>query len=528
MHLVLSTGLVKDLLTIALYQEYELRWPRITKYYRRHQRGWADSMSLQELRVQAREAMGRVSAKETAQAEIERTFLQRGTAKGDTRLVHNLSVRMHEKVEMWREMVAEADKPKKGRGDGGTKLRLIQNGDRSKGPSTEENLATISKKRRLSFSDDLGIPATTKRRSDDNGDEIPTDLAGWCISASRRTILLPNSASGHVTHTTLNRRRELEDQNTGRLRSLVTGANPQPAISLTTSHISVRHNSVLENDDYTGFRPIQSVINIAHSAVGPTISDSPHTMLRLSRMRENGDNTSALQAGNYSAGSSRSAAVPRTSQIPVVIQEDDAVSPSVILGTSLQTTTKKVQSAFHDVFDPRMSRSTTDENTQPEAGGLSSLELTRPKHIHYPSPPTSPMKSHDHSTSMIQAHVDPFFRDAAFWQPPLKANIPGRKSVKLIIKSGTQLNGLEAFLIACRWIPDAFPTKPPPPRGIVFLDFMDEYGSGWERNLLDAVKELNSERMHIDGPRRTIWVFSRRTEFKDGTNPRNLALHVLT
>ncbi|KAJ3806554.1 hypothetical protein F5876DRAFT_49818, partial [Lentinula aff. lateritia] len=40
-------------------KQYELRWPRITKYFRRHERSWSDCMSLQELRNQAREAMGR-------------------------------------------------------------------------------------------------------------------------------------------------------------------------------------------------------------------------------------------------------------------------------------------------------------------------------------------------------------------------------------------------------------------------------------------------------------------------------------
>ncbi|KAJ4000921.1 hypothetical protein F5050DRAFT_1561801, partial [Lentinula boryana] len=40
-------------------KEYELRWPRITKYFRRHERTWLDCTSLQDLRKQAREAMGR-------------------------------------------------------------------------------------------------------------------------------------------------------------------------------------------------------------------------------------------------------------------------------------------------------------------------------------------------------------------------------------------------------------------------------------------------------------------------------------
>ncbi|KAJ3865146.1 hypothetical protein EV359DRAFT_39465, partial [Lentinula novae-zelandiae] len=40
-------------------KQYELRWPRITKYFRRHERSWSDCMSLQDLRKQAREAMGR-------------------------------------------------------------------------------------------------------------------------------------------------------------------------------------------------------------------------------------------------------------------------------------------------------------------------------------------------------------------------------------------------------------------------------------------------------------------------------------
>ncbi|KAJ4473780.1 hypothetical protein J3R30DRAFT_3257208, partial [Lentinula aciculospora] len=55
-------------------KQYELRWPRITKYFRRHERSWSECMSLQDLRTQAREAVGRVAAKEVARKEAEITF----------------------------------------------------------------------------------------------------------------------------------------------------------------------------------------------------------------------------------------------------------------------------------------------------------------------------------------------------------------------------------------------------------------------------------------------------------------------
>ena len=70
-------------------------------------------MSLQELRKQAREAMGRVAAAEAARKDAETTFIHPNARSGRNAFV-NVNHRpegMRKRVEMWRTRVAAADRP---------------------------------------------------------------------------------------------------------------------------------------------------------------------------------------------------------------------------------------------------------------------------------------------------------------------------------------------------------------------------------------------------------------------------------
>ncbi|KAE9400367.1 hypothetical protein BT96DRAFT_993059 [Gymnopus androsaceus JB14] len=494
-------------------RQYELRWPRITKCFHRSERTWRECMSLQELRVQARDAMGRVAAKDAAREEAEITFNQRGVLEGDSTIEQNMSVKMHERVDKWRAKVAEADKPKR-IGRGGTKGNLVQNGRKG----------SLPKKRRQSYSDDIGISSKKRRSNRDDG--IPANLAGWCVSATSRTLPLLGSTSAHdahTSHTTVRHTRSLDNRTLPGVQSAARGNH--------TSHNATAIPSIGS--------PSRIPTNLAGWCVsvslpGSALHRNAHTFhTTVSRRFENDDGvTGTLPPESVARGRPGSSIGP-TSRIPVDTQPDAAKASGA---TPLQTATNTVQSASHDVSNPTTSQPTTDENTQPGADSstpLSQLDSSHSKR-YYPSPPTSPMKPIEQRapvTAPIQAApVQEFFKGAAFWVPYLKEDIPnhGRYSLKSIVDRDRRFTGVDAFLIACRWNPTKTPAMPIPTRGVVFLDFEDANGPVWERMLLDAVENLRSEWRYNGVPRERvpIWVFSRRSKFKEGINPRDLALRV--
>ncbi|KAF9078049.1 hypothetical protein BDP27DRAFT_1310675 [Rhodocollybia butyracea] len=162
-------------------KQYELRWPRITKYYRNNERSWRDCLSLEDLRIQAREAMGRVASEEAAEREMKNTFKHR---EGDTTTDWGLADRFEERVEMWVDKVAEADKPKRARrGDGKGRTQDTRKA------SLKQIVPPSSKRRKASLHDDSKIESPTKKRKNNDSDEdedIPKNLAGWNLPRPTR------------------------------------------------------------------------------------------------------------------------------------------------------------------------------------------------------------------------------------------------------------------------------------------------------------------------------------------------------
>ncbi|KAJ3968898.1 hypothetical protein EV361DRAFT_829385 [Lentinula raphanica] len=180
-------------------KQYELRWPRITKYYRRHERTWSDCMTLQELREQAREAMGRVAAKEAARREAETTF-KHPDARLDSDVVHRPDD-MFKKVELWRAKVAEADIPKRNRrapSKGGT--------NKGKGKKTSPKKAVLGKRRASVLCDASGAPPR-KRMADEMA--IPSSLAEWSTSLRSLAPLKVSTETHHELGLPLSKGHEL-------------------------------------------------------------------------------------------------------------------------------------------------------------------------------------------------------------------------------------------------------------------------------------------------------------------------------
>ncbi|KAJ3731805.1 hypothetical protein DFJ43DRAFT_1077544 [Lentinula guzmanii] len=396
-------------------KEYELRWPRITKYFRRHERTWLDCTSLQDLRKQAREAMGRVAAKEAARKEAETTF-EYPDVRAEDVSCHRPNG-MRKRVEMWRAKVAEADKPKRSRG-----------GTSKGGSRTSKHI--ILRKRKRSGRDEIGALPRKRKACNGTDEAIPSNLAGWCTTTSRRS------------HPLLD----------------VSGRTLLEAPSF--------------NGGSNGILPPPDNRTVFHSSCSAILRDYADVV------------------------------IPSMEQLPP--KNNGAAAP-------LQPATNTIQSTFHEDIPRKISPSTKDENCQ-----LSAIHLTAPittKMRLYPSPPTSPIQSQQESFKYEAALnapivdsslVDPFFKDALFWVPSLKKSQPSLPSIRPIVESGIRVNGLDAFLGACRWNPRKYnPVQPPPSRGIVFVDLEDE-----------------------DEPRVSIWIFNRRSEVEAGKDPRLQALHV--
>ncbi|KAJ3879815.1 hypothetical protein F5051DRAFT_349554 [Lentinula edodes] len=418
-------------------KQYELRWPRITKYFRRHERSWSDCMSLQELRKQAREAMGRVAAAEAARKDAETTFIHPNARSGRNAFV-NVNHRpegMRKRVEMWRTRVAAADRPKKNQGSG----------EKSSGSLVKQ------RKRERSVHNDFGNSPRKKRvvGNGNGGDNIiPSSLAGWCTTASSRLLLLSEV--------------------------------PGRCVQMETS--------VMLDNSLAGISDDQIVPPVVGTIPGNTVD----------------------------------IVIPLVEHLA---SEDQ--------GVPLQNATNMIQFAIQEDSHSKSSSSSNDENSQPSAPNpptpslakthFSQLESLRSKRKQYPSPPTSPV--HSKRSDERVSSVDLFFKDALFWVPSLKDRQHGLPSVRSIVESGSRANGLEAFLGACRWNPRKYnPVKPPPTRGIVFVDLEDEWGSRWKRNVVDGIRYLERQWTCTDEPRVPIWIFDRRTVFQAGKDVGSQAL----
>lgn len=400
-------------------------------------------MSLQELRKQAREAMGRVAAAEAARKDAETTFIHPNARSGRNAFV-NVNHRpegMRKRVEMWRTRVAAADRPRNNKGSG----------EKSSGSLVKQ------RKRERSVHSDFGASPRKKRVVGNGGDNvIPSSLAGWCTTASSRLLSL----------------------------SEVSGRCVQ------------METSVMLDDSLAGISDDQIVLPVVGTIPGNTVD------------------------------------------IVIPLVEHLASEHKSV---PLQNATNMIQFAIQEDSHSKSSSSSNNENSQPFAPKpptpslakthFSQLESLRSKRRQYPSPPTSPVhsKRSDERVPPTVCKTDPsvdlFFKDALFWVPALKDRQPGLPSVRSIVESGSRATGLEAFLGACRWNPRKYnPVKPPPTRGIVFVDLEDEWGSRWKRNVVDGIRYLECQWTCTDEPRVPIWIFDRRTVFQAGKDVGSQAL----
>ncbi|KIK60331.1 hypothetical protein GYMLUDRAFT_200426 [Collybiopsis luxurians FD-317 M1] len=443
----IAVELFGDRFTVSEGSEhYELRWPRITKYFRRHDRSWRDCLSLQELHVQAREAMGRVSANEIVQKQVEITFDSRVEE-----IDHNLSGNMRARTEMWKKRLAEADRPKQARRKGN---------DGQKGRQSSKQVESSIPKKRKSNQDEARVTSPEKmkrKRHNAEEDVFPKSLSDWLPSASRQTFAGPSSNPGHVQQ----------------IRPPFVKQMKVPEAA---------------SDGVNGFY-FDAAAQLSLPPSSPIASASASTRHVLSPLR-----------GHQ-------------------LHKQEKAVP-------LQVTTNTVRSPLLD-HPHSGTRPVQDENSQPGVGSTSPIRSQVAKRAHYPSPPTSPLKLGENSngknhTSSIpvgpietpaRPPVDSFFRDAAFWVPPLKEKHPELPSMKAIVESGIRLHALHAFFNACRWNREHNCSigACPPTRGIVLLDPEDGDGPGWMLTVLNGIRELETKRRLSDEPRKAIWIFNRRT-----------------